>query len=201
MTTAFQATRSRLVLLAASLSLTVPATSVSQRPTQNPLTLSEAWAKAESKSDQLIVAGARVEHARGNALEARSFRKPKLNAYTAYDRTLKSEFEGFGGFTSDSATSSDAESAEIPFGSEHAYRAGLAASYTVFSGGRGLAQSRAAASTRRAAEIGLTSARAQLRLDVAQAYYDAMLAERLLHIAEWTLEQADSTYQRAALVS
>jgi outer membrane protein TolC len=142
-----------------------------------------------------------MEHARGNALEARSFRKPRLNAYTSYDRTLKSEFEGFGGFASDSTAPADSESAEVPFGSAHTYRAGLAASYMVFSGGRGLAQSRAAASTRRAAEIGFTSARAQLRLDVAEAYYNAMLSDRLLRIAEWTFEQADSTYNRAALVS
>ena len=201
MTRAFQASTPRLLLLASSLSLTAPAKADSQSPTKNPLTLTEAWARAESKSDQLIVANARVEHARGNALEARSFRKPKLNAYTAYDRTLKSEFDGFGGFASDSAASADAESAEVPFGSEHTYRAGLAASYTVFSGGRGIAQSRAAASTRRAAEIGLTSAKAQFRLDVALAYYDVMLSEQLLRIAEWTLEQADSTYQRAVLVS
>ena len=199
MSTAFQA--KGLLLIAGTLSLIAPTAAISQSPSKSPLTLTEAWAKAESKSDQLILANARVEHARGNALEARSFRKPKLNAYTAYDRTLKSEFDGFGGFVSDSAAPADAESAEIPFGSEHTYRAGLAASYTVFSGGRGLAQTRAAASTRRAAEIGFTSAKAQLRLEVAEAYYDAMLAERMLRIAESTLDQADSTYQRALLVS
>ena len=91
---------------------------------------------------------------------------PNSRRSTSYDRTLRSEFEGFGGFASDSATPSNEESAEIPFGSAHTYRAGLTASYTVFSGGRGLAQSRAAASTRRAADLGFTSSVAQLRLDV-----------------------------------
>ena len=201
MTRAFQASTPRLFLIAA-VAATIPVSSAtSQQPVATPLTLPEAWAKAETKSDQLILAAARIEHARGNALDASSVRKPRLNAYTAYDRTLKSEFEGFGGFTSDSAAPADAESAEVPFGSAHTYRAGLAASYTVFSGGRGLAQTRAAASTRRAAEIGFTSAKAQLRLEVAEAYYDAILAERLLRIAEWTLEQAESTYKRTALVS
>jgi outer membrane protein TolC len=38
-------------------------------------------------------------------------------------------------------------------------------------------------------------------LDVTEAYYDAMLAERLHQIAEWTLEQAESTYRRTALIS
>jgi outer membrane protein TolC len=120
--------------------------------------------------------------------------------YSAYDRTLRSEFDGITGFAPDSSAASDQESAEIPFGSAHAYRAGLTASYMVFSGGRSLAQSRAAASTRRAAEIGVVTTRAQVRLDVTEAYYDAMLAQHLQRIAEWTLEQAESTYRRVALL-
>jgi outer membrane protein len=105
------------------------------------------------------------------------------------------------GFSPDTTAPSDEESAEIPFGSAHAYRAGLTASYTVFSGGRGLAQSRAAAATRRSAEIGERTTRAQVRLDVTEAYYDAMLAERLHAIAAWTFEQAESTYRRVAMLS
>jgi outer membrane protein TolC len=120
--------------------------------------------------------------------------------YSAYDRTLRSEFDGITGFAPDSSAASDQESAEIPFGSAHAYRAGLTASYMVFSGGRSLAQSRAAASTRRAAEISVVTTRAQVRLDVTEAYYDAMLAQHVQRIAEWTLEQAESTYRRVALL-
>lgn len=203
MTHTTTASSTRLLILFAGLAaLGTPSTATTQQPAATaPLTLAEAWTRAESKSDQLIIAAARKEHARGNALESGSFRKPKLNAFTAYDRTLRSEFEGFGGFAPDTSAPADAESAEIPFGSAHTYRAGLTASYTVFSGGRGLAQSRAAASTRRAAELGFNSARAQLRLDVTEAYYDAMLADRLHRIAEWTFDQAESTYRRISLVA
>ena len=165
-----------------------------------PLTLVEAWAKAEARSDLLVVSSARKDHARGTALEAGSSRKPRLAAFSAYDRTLRSEFEGIMGFAPDS-TAPDAESAEIPFGSAHAYRAGLTASYTVFSGGRALAQSRAAAAGRRAAELGHTTTRAQVRLDVTEAYYDAMLADRLHTIAQWSLQQADSTHRHLALLA
>jgi outer membrane protein TolC len=166
-----------------------------------PLTLAEAWARAEAKSDQLIIAGAREDQARGSALESGSLRRPRLAAYSSYDRTLRSEFEGVAGFAPDSAATSNEDSAEIPFGSAHTYRAGLTASYTVFSGGRSLAQTRAAASSRRAAELGSVSARAQVRLEVTEAYYDAMLADHLYGIAEWTLEQAESTYRRMTLVA
>jgi len=205
MTRVHTASRIRLSFISIlAVALTSPAsTATGQQPvtTTQTLTLLEAWAKAESKSDQLALAAARSDQARGSALETSSIRKPRLAAFSAYDRTLKSEFEGFGGFAADTTTSSDTESAEVPFGSAHTYRAGLTASYMVFSGGRSLAQSRAAASTRRAAEIGIVTTRAQVRLDVTEAYYDAMLADRLHLIAAWTLEQAESTYRRISLLS
>ena len=191
-----------IALLATSLATAAPAAS-GQLPStdaNHPLTLAEAWARAEAKSDRIAIADARREQARGGALDANSLRRPRLSAYSSYDRTLRSEFDGITGFAPDSAATSDDQSAEIPFGSAHAYRAGLSASYMVFAGGRSIAQTRAAASARRAAEIGTVTTRAQVRLDVTQAYYDAILAGRLLRIADWTLEQADSTYHRVQLL-
>jgi outer membrane protein TolC len=198
------ATRGRLYLIAWLITSTAIPWSVAhsqQASTIHPLTLAEAWARAEANSDQVAIAEARREQARGGALEANSLRRPRLSAYSAYDRTLRSEFDGISGFASDSAAASDNQSAEIPFGSAHAYRAGLTASYMVFAGGRSIAQARAAASTRRAAEIASAATTAQVRLDVTQAYYDAMLADRLLRIAEWTLEQAESTYRRVVVLA
>jgi outer membrane protein TolC len=49
------------------------------------------------------------------------------------------------------------------------------------------------------AELDLTSSRASLMLDVASAYYDAALADRLLQIAEATLTQAESTLDQVRL--
>ena len=203
MTRVSMAGTARLISLVGFVTVaTIGSTAVAQQvSTRQPLTLAEAWARAEAKSDLLALAAARNEQARGNALDAGSYRRPHLAAYSAYDRTLRSEFDGIMGLAPDSATPSDEESAEIPFGSAHAYRAGLTASYMVFSGGRAIAQSRAAASTRRAAEINAATTRAQVRLDVTQAYYDAMLAERLWRIADWTLEQAESTHRRVSLLS
>src|SRR6185503_17624898 len=52
---------------------------------------------------------------------------------------------------------------------------------------------------RRRADIALASARAQLVLDVAQAYYNAALDDRLVQIAEATLAQADETLRLTTL--
>jgi outer membrane protein TolC len=88
---------------------------------------------------------------------------------------------------------------DLPFGRENAYRLGLSFSQTLFSGGQVGGQSQAAGAGVRTAALGLTSARAQLLLDVTGAYYDASLADRLLAIAQATLEQADTTLSQTQL--
>jgi outer membrane protein TolC len=87
----------------------------------------------------------------------------------------------------------------LPFGRENTYRFGLSASQTLFSGGRVSGQAQAAGAGVRGAELGLTAARAQLLLDVTQAYYDAALGDRLVGIAEATLTQADTTLTQTQL--
>ncbi|HUF34946.1 MAG TPA: TolC family protein [Gemmatimonadales bacterium] len=88
---------------------------------------------------------------------------------------------------------------DLPFGQENTYRLGLSFSQTLFTGGRLRGQSQAAAAGVRSAELGLTSARAQLLLDVTRAYYDAALGDRLVTIAEETLVQADTTLSQTRL--
>lgn len=88
---------------------------------------------------------------------------------------------------------------DLPFGRENSYRFGLSFSQTLFSGGRVTGQTQAANAGVRRAAIGLTAARAQLLLDVTQAYYDAALGDRLVVIAQATLQQADTTLSQAQL--
>lgn len=87
----------------------------------------------------------------------------------------------------------------LPFGRKNTYRFGLSFSQTLFSGGQLRGQTEAAGAGVRIADLGLTAARAQLLLDVTGAYYDAALADRLLSIAEATLEQADTTLSQTQL--
>ena len=88
---------------------------------------------------------------------------------------------------------------DLPFGRENTYRLGLSFSQTLFTGGRVSGQSRAADANVRGAELGLTSAEAQLLLDVTAAYYDAALGDRLVAIATATLRQADTTLSQTQL--
>jgi outer membrane protein len=88
---------------------------------------------------------------------------------------------------------------ELPFGRENTWRWGVSVQQPVFSGGRIQAQNRIADAGRRLAERELASQRAQLALDVTQAYYDVALADRLLAIAGATLEQAETTLAQTRL--
>ncbi|MBA3319546.1 MAG: TolC family protein [Gemmatimonadales bacterium] len=88
---------------------------------------------------------------------------------------------------------------DLPFGRENSYRLGLSFSQTLFSGGRVTGQTQAANAGVRSATIGLTAARAQLLLDVTEAYYDATLGDRLVTIAQATLQQADTTLGQTQL--
>src|SRR5262249_37645154 len=89
--------------------------------------------------------------------------------------------------------------AELPFGRRNAYDFGVSFSQRLFDGGRTSGQVKAAGAQRRSAELGLTAAQAQLALNVTQTYYDAILADRLVAIAEATLDQADTTLKRTQL--
>lgn len=88
---------------------------------------------------------------------------------------------------------------DLPFGRENTYRFGLSLSQTLFTGGRLSGQTQAASAGVRRATIGVTSARAQLLLGVTEAYYDAALADRLVAIAQATLDQADTTLSQTRL--
>ncbi len=87
---------------------------------------------------------------------------------------------------------------DLGFGSENTWQYGFSLSQSLFSPRIG-AQNRIAEAGRTRAEIELNSQRAQLALDVTQAYYDAALADRLVLIAEATLAQADTTLAQTRL--
>ena len=88
---------------------------------------------------------------------------------------------------------------KVGFGAPNQYTFGLSFSQSVFSGGRNAGQNTAASAGRRSAEMEVTSQRAQLALDVTQAYFDAVLADRLVDIADTTLAQTEELLRQTTL--
>jgi outer membrane protein TolC len=87
----------------------------------------------------------------------------------------------------------------LPFGRPNQWDLGITVSQNLFAGGRIIAQNTAANAGRRSAEIQLASQRAQVQLTVTQAYYDAVLAERLLAIAQSSLVQTENALRQTQL--
>jgi outer membrane protein len=88
---------------------------------------------------------------------------------------------------------------KVVFGSENQYQLGIQGSLDLYTGGRAQAQVRAAEAGRTAADIELVSQRAKLSLDVTEAYFDAVLADRLVAIAESSLAQTESVLGQTRL--
>jgi len=87
----------------------------------------------------------------------------------------------------------------LGFGAKNQYNLGLSFSQNIFAGGRIQAQNAVANSGRRSADIELAAQRAQLRLDVTQAYFDAALADRLVALAESSAVQTENVLKQTQL--
>jgi outer membrane protein TolC len=162
------------------------------------LSLEDALAIAEAKSEQITIARAGITRADGDKLRARSDRFPQLSLSASYDRTLASEFDDlFTDFGGDAADGDGTSFEDLPFGRKNIWRLNLAFSQSLWTGGRIGAQEAIAEAGRSTAEIALASARAQLALDVVRAYYDGALSDRLVAIADATFKQADAVLRQA----
>ncbi len=167
------------------------------------LSLPEAIAQAQAASELVEQARAGLDRTRGENYRARSELLPSLVGSASYDRTIASEFEGlFAGvppagepaMPGNSGPSLESLEA-LPFGQRNTYRFGLSVSQNVYTGGRARARRGLAEASGRLAGSALATARAQAVLDVATAYSDALLAERLLQIADDTLALTRQTLE------
>ena len=75
-------------------SAVVSSTAWAQSVDSRTLTLDDALALAEDRSQQIAIAQAAVDRADGGLQRVRSARKSQLNGAVSYDRTLDSEFRG-----------------------------------------------------------------------------------------------------------
>jgi outer membrane protein TolC len=201
----------RFVATSLTALLAGPSTGAAQQPAPSPaappaapqaataaarvLTLDDALTLAEARNESVLIAEAGVRRARGVEAQVHSQRLPQLTGTASYDRTLASEFDGI--FDTDSiGDGEDNAFADLPFGQPNAYRLGLSFSQLIYAGGRERALEKQARLGRDVATLSVTSAKAQLALDVAQAFYDAALADRLVTIADETLAQATRSFEQ-----
>lgn len=174
------------------------------------LTMPEAVRRALETGEEVRVAQAQLDLARGQVQEAWSEGLPSLRASVTYQRTFASVFGGAGGggstlppFTPDT-TLTLAERvryleneypntlqrqigglfAATPFGRENAYTAQLTLTQTLYQGGKVGAGLRGARAFERAARASLEETRQDVVYRTKSAYLNALYAQRLLDITE-----------------
>lgn len=169
--------------------MTAPGTGV-------PFSLDEALRAAVKASETIDAAKAEVDRSRTFVTSARAGYLPSVNGTASYQRTLATEFDdiNFG-----PPTMMGDEEIDLPFGRRNNWRLGVTASQPLFDGFRTSAAIDQAKSGVRQAELGVTTTKTELVLQVATAYYDAVLADRQLEIADVTLQQAEQTLKETQL--
>lgn len=173
------------------------------------VTLTEALEMAKRSSESVEIAKAGVVRARGQQYQARSAGLPQLSTSLNYQKTLQNQFEAISKKAAPASNGPDTSSsggeslADNPltkiFASPYTTTFSITGSQSLYSGGRNRANVRAAQANRASAEIGVVSADAQVTLDVTQAYYDAVLSDNLVAIAESLLVQSERTFRATAL--
>jgi outer membrane protein len=181
---------------------------VAQPVAPRTISLEDALSLAARRSPTVELARAGVMRAQAQQLQARSQFLPQLNGGVNYQKQLQNQFQGlsnrFPAPAPDSASGSGGGDTGLGaiglvFASPNTMTLSLTGSQTLFAGGQLRANRNAAKAGLTVADLGLTSAKAQLALDVTQAYYDAVLADKLLTIAESTLVQTERTYRQVSL--
>ena len=88
---------------------------------------------------------------------------------------------------------------KVGFGSKNQYQLGVQGTLDLYTGGRTQAQMRASRAGLASADIELASQRAKLALDITESYFDAVLADRLVAIAESSLAQTEGVLGQTRL--
>jgi outer membrane protein TolC len=199
--------------LAALFLLMLPLTKVSAQNTApaanatGALSLGDALRMAERKSANVRIAQAGAARAAGQQRQADSQLLPQVNGAASYQRAIQNQFQAISEQFAQPDTSStpptDDGIANSPlaqiFAAPNTAVLTLSATQNLWTAGRLSAQRAGARAGRDAADIQLTSARAQALLDVAASYYDAVAAERLQAIADSTLELTERTLRAVEL--
>jgi outer membrane protein TolC len=157
------------------------------------LSLEEALRLAEPASETLLLARAAELRAEGQRDVARGTLLPRLDGFANYTRTFQTQFSRF--FAPDTTGN---VAGNLPFGQPNTWSFGLTAQQTLFNLGA-IAAWRSVNQSREKARLDFGAQRAQVILDVTRAYYDAVLADRLLQIAESTLAQTERTLKDVTL--
>lgn len=166
----------------------IPVPDPAPAPAGRPLTLADALRAAQDSSRAVATADATAARARMDGDTARASRLPQVAGSVGYTRQLLSEFDGidFGG-------------GSLPFGQASTWRIGVSVTQGIWDGGRVKAALALADASAKLSGLAVGTARTQVVLTAALAYFDVALAEQQVAIATAALAQAEATLADAQL--
>jgi outer membrane protein len=200
----------RRAALSVLLAMVLPSLAVSQQAAPaagRTLSLDDAFRLAEPNSDDVRIARNAVTRAKGNFLQTRASVLPQITASANYQRQLQNQFDAI---TRRFAQPPDPNAPpdttpqvtnpiQLLFAARNTITLGLQASQPLYVDGRFQLANRVARANEDVYKYGLRTARAKLRYDIATAYFDAVIAEKFLQIAESTLVQTERTLKQTTL--
>lgn len=172
-----------------------------------PLTLDDAFRLAEPSSDDVRIAQNAVTRARGQFLQTRGSVLPQLTASANYSHNIQNQFAAitkrFAQPRDPNAppdtTTPQSNPISLLFAAPNTITLGLLASQPLYLDGRFQLANRVAKANEDVYRYGLRTARAKLRYDIASAYFDAVIADKFLQIAESSLVQTERTLRQTTL--
>ena len=188
----------------------LPAPGFAQQATaraQRALTLDEAFRLAEPSSDDVRIAQNAATRARGQYLQTRAAVLPQITASANYSHIIQNQFTAitkrFAPAPNPNAppdtTTQVFNPISVLFSSPNTITLGLQASQPLYLDGRFQLANRVAKANEDVYRYGLRTARAKLRYDIASAYFDAVIADKFLQIAESSLVQTERTLRQTTL--
>lgn len=169
----------------------VAAGAAAQSPDSLPLSLNDAVRRAMQRNEAIGISRSEVRGATADKQALRSVFKPQLSSASNLQRTIRSPFSGL----EDLSSSGDLDprlggALNSLLARKNSYSGGLTASQLLFNR-EATAGVRAAAAAEEAQESMLRERELEVSLDVLQAYYGAVLAERVAEITAAALEEAN----------
>lgn len=200
----------RHAVLAVLLATLLPALGQAQQATARaprPLTLDDAFRLAEPSSDDVRIAQNAVTRARGQYLQTRASVLPQLSLSANYSHQIQNQFAAITKRFAQppdpnqprDTTTQSFNPISILFASPNTITLGLQASQPLYLDGRFQLANRVAKANEDVYRYGLRTARAKLRYDIASAYFDAVIAEKFVQIAESSLVQTQRTLRQTTL--
>jgi outer membrane protein len=157
------------------------------------LSIADAIRRGEENGEETKIADSVIAEANDQLRVARSAALPGISTQATYLRTIRTPFD-LSAFPLPAGV-------KLPFGQKNTWNGGIDISQPIYTGGAIRAGIAVADESMLSAKARAVETRAKLELDIIEAYYNAVLAERSAGIIAATEEQLDAQLRQVKLLN